>query len=189
MRVISGERRGQPLRAVSGSTTRPTTDKVKESIFNMIGPYFDGGIGLDLYGGSGGLGIEALSRGLDQMIFVDTNRKAIETINFNVKQCRYTDRTEIYRNDAMRALKALIKREVAFTYIFLDPPYAKQNIAKEIELIDDHQLLNESGVIVCEHDVEVDLPMQIGRLTSVRSEVYGDTQISIYQYARVNTDT
>ncbi len=77
MRVVSGSCKGKALQAVPGNSTRPTTDKVKEAMFNMIGPYFEGGIGLDLFAGSGGLGIEALSRGLDKMIFVDRDGKAI----------------------------------------------------------------------------------------------------------------
>ena len=77
MRVVSGNYKGKGLKAVPGNSTRPTTDKVKEAMFNMIGPYFDGGIGLDLFAGSGGLGIEALSRGLDKVIFVDRDAKSL----------------------------------------------------------------------------------------------------------------
>ena len=109
MRVVSGNCKGKALKAVPGNSTRPTTDKVKEAMFNMIGPYFDGGIGLDLFAGSGGLGIEALSRGLDKMIFVDRDGKAIHTIRDNIHSCGFDDRVEIYRNDAERAIKALIK--------------------------------------------------------------------------------
>ncbi len=109
MRVVSGICKGKALKAVPGNTTRPTTDKVKEAMFNMIGPYFDGGIGLDLFAGSGGLGIEALSRGLDKMIFVDRDGKAIHTIRENIHSCGFDDQVEIYRNDAERAIKALIK--------------------------------------------------------------------------------
>ncbi|KHF40800.1 16S rRNA (guanine(966)-N(2))-methyltransferase RsmD [Halalkalibacter okhensis] len=182
MRVISGEKRGLPLKAVPGSSTRPTTDKVKESIFNMIGPYFSGGVALDLYAGSGGLGIEAISRGVAQTIFVDQNKKAIVTIKQNLQQCHFEDRSEVYRNDASRALKALIKRELSFALIFLDPPYAKQNIVNEISIIFDHQLLEQSGVIVCEHTSTVDLPNVIGSGIKSRAETYGDTTISIYTY-------
>ncbi|WP_096199238.1 16S rRNA (guanine(966)-N(2))-methyltransferase RsmD [Bacillus sp. FJAT-45350] len=181
MRVVSGEKKGMPLKAVPGSSTRPTTDKVKESIFNMIGPYFDGGMALDLYGGSGGLGIEVLSRGADKVIFVDQNKKAIDTIKENVNQCKYNDKVEIYRNDASRALKALIKREVSFSYIFLDPPYAKQQLASEISIISDHGLLEENGVIVTEHDASVQLPEKVGSAICIRKETYGDTTISIFK--------
>ncbi|MDT8859143.1 16S rRNA (guanine(966)-N(2))-methyltransferase RsmD [Alkalihalobacillus sp. MEB130] len=180
MRVISGEKRGIPLKAVPGSSTRPTTDKVKESIFNMIGPYFSGGTALDLYAGSGGLGIEAISRGMTKTIFVDQNKKAIDTIKQNLQQCRFEERSEVYRNDSQRALKALVKREIAFTLIFLDPPYAKQNIANEISIILDHDLLEEEGIIVCEHVHTVVLPDTIGQGKKVREETYGETTITIY---------
>ena len=88
MRVVSGVCKGRPLKAVPGNTTRPTTDKVKEALFNMIGPYFEGGIGLDLFAGSGGLGLEALSRGLDKVVFVDRDTKAIQTIHENIQACK-----------------------------------------------------------------------------------------------------
>src|SRR4051794_16080351 len=112
MRVVSGSCKGKVLKAVPGNSTRPTTDKVKEAMFNIIGPYFDGGIGLDLFAGSGGLGIEALSRGLDKVIFVDRDGKAIQTIHDNIHSCQFDDKVEVYRNDAERATKAVIKREL-----------------------------------------------------------------------------
>ncbi|WP_078430644.1 16S rRNA (guanine(966)-N(2))-methyltransferase RsmD [Alkalihalobacterium alkalinitrilicum] len=182
MRVISGEKKGQPLKAVPGSTTRPTTDKVKESIFNIIGPYFYGGWVLDLYGGSGNLGIEALSRGVEKAIFVDQNRKAIDIIKENLSLCSFSDRAEVYRNDAKRALKALIKREISFTYIFLDPPYAEQKIEAEIGIINDFQLLENGGTIVAEHAASIELAKYIGSFSCKRREVYGDTAISFYMY-------
>ncbi len=126
MRVVSGKCKGHPLKAVPGNTTRPTTDKVKESIFNMIGPYFDGGVALDLFGGSGGLGIEAISRGIDKAIFVDRDNKAIKVIHQNLESCRIQEQAEVYRNDAERAIKALIKREISFDLILIDPPYKDQ---------------------------------------------------------------
>ena len=128
MRVVSGKCKGHPLKAVPGNTTRPTTDKVKESIFNMIYPYFDGGIALDLFGGSGGLGIEALSRGIDKAIFVDRDSKAIKVIHQNLESCRVQEQAEVYRNDAERAVKALIKREMSFDLILIDPPYKEQKL-------------------------------------------------------------
>ncbi|EIJ79461.1 methyltransferase [Bacillus methanolicus MGA3] len=130
MRVISGACKGRILKAVPGSSTRPTTDKVKEAIFNMIGPYFDGGLGLDLFAGSGGLGIEALSRGLSKVIFVDKDKKAIQIIHENIKTCGLMEQSEVYLNSAERALKAIIKRGLVFDFIFLDPPYKKQQIPK-----------------------------------------------------------
>ena len=109
MRVVSGSCKGKHLKAVPGNTTRPTTDKVKEAIFNMIGPYFDGGIGLDLFAGSGGLGIEALSRGLDKVIFVDRDGKAIQTIRENIHSCGFEIKLKFIGMMLRERLKALIK--------------------------------------------------------------------------------
>ncbi len=182
MRVVSGICKGHPLKAVPGQSTRPTTDKVKESIFNIIGPYFEGGFGLDLFGGSGGLGIEALSRGLEKVIFVDVDQKAIHTIKTNVEVCGFTDQVEIYRNDAERAIKALIKREVSFDLIFLDPPYHNQKLTALISIIDVNHILKDTGKIIVEHANEISLPENIGRFTRKRYESYGITGISIYVY-------
>ncbi|RXI98125.1 16S rRNA (guanine(966)-N(2))-methyltransferase RsmD [Anaerobacillus alkaliphilus] len=182
MRVISGKCKGRPLKAVPGQTTRPTTDKVKESIFNIIGPYFNGGQGLDLYAGSGGLGIEALSRGIDKLIFVDQNPKAIEIIQLNLKACRFEDQAEVYRNDARRALKAVAKREIKFDVIFLDPPYAKQRLEEEITFIIENELLMNEGMIVTEHDASLTLQHSIATVSCDRQEIYGDTGITIYKF-------
>ncbi|MDF0725304.1 16S rRNA (guanine(966)-N(2))-methyltransferase RsmD [Cytobacillus sp. S13-E01] len=182
MRVVSGTCKGRPLKAVSGVTTRPTTDKVKEAIFNIVGPYFDGGTGLDLFGGSGGLGIEALSRGLDHMIFVDRDQKAIQTIRANVEACRFSDKVEIYRNDAERALKAIIKRDLQFNLIFLDPPYKKQQLNELIEKIHYNKLLSVNGFIVAEHSEEVQLSETIGTYTKIKHENYGVTSLSVYKF-------
>ncbi|MDC2864826.1 16S rRNA (guanine(966)-N(2))-methyltransferase RsmD [Bacillus sp. BP-3] len=182
MRVVSGKCKGHPLKAVPGNTTRPTTDKVKESIFNIIGPYFDGGLALDLFGGSGGLGIEALSRGIDKAIFVDRDGKAIKVIYQNLESCKLEAQAEVYRNDAERAVKALMKREISFDLVLLDPPYKDQKIISLISIMDQHNLLKEDGIIMAEHGVDIELPETIGRLVKVRAENYGITAISIYKY-------
>ncbi|QVY63169.1 16S rRNA (guanine(966)-N(2))-methyltransferase RsmD [Cytobacillus gottheilii] len=181
MRVVSGSQKGRSLKPVPGNTTRPTTDKVKEALFNIIGPYFEGGLCLDLFAGSGALGIEAISRGVDKVIFVDRERMAIQTIHDNLSSSGFTEQSEVYRNDAERALKAIIKRELVFDYIFLDPPYKKQQLVKLIELIDREALLAEDGTIICEHGSDVHLPEQIGSFVQYKHENYGMISISIYK--------
>ena len=168
------------MKAVPGNTTRPTTDKVKEALFNMIGPYFDGGIGLDLFAGSGGLGLEALSRGLDKVIFIDRESKAIQVIQENIKTCKFEEQAEVYRNDADRALKALIKRDLCFDYIFLDPPYKKQQLVSLLEKMDKHDIVKKDGIVVCEHSFDVELPESMGRFSQIKHEKYGIIAISIY---------
>lgn len=182
LRVVSGKYKGHALKAVPGNSTRPTTDKVKEAIFNIMGPYFHGGVALDLFAGSGGLGIEGLSRGLDKVIFVDQDKRAIQTIYDNLKSCKVEEEVEVYRNDAFRAVKALVKREMQFDYIYLDPPYAKQELVKLLEFIQDNNLLSKTGVILCEHDRSVRLPDEVAKLYRRKYEEYGIIAISIYEF-------
>ncbi|MDO6655519.1 MULTISPECIES: 16S rRNA (guanine(966)-N(2))-methyltransferase RsmD [Bacillaceae] len=183
MRIIAGDCKGRHIKPVPGTSTRPTTDKVRESIFNMIGPFFDGGMALDLYGGSGALGIEALSRGIEKCVFVDRENKAIETIKWNLEQTKFTESAEVFRNDSKRALKALQKREVAFSLVLLDPPYHKEQILHDLEKLTAYDLLEENATIVVEHKKEVTLPEEFAGLRMIREETYsGKTTISIYTY-------
>ncbi|MGM9966687.1 MULTISPECIES: 16S rRNA (guanine(966)-N(2))-methyltransferase RsmD [unclassified Rummeliibacillus] len=181
MRVIAGERKGMPLKAVSGMTTRPTTDKVKESLFNILGPFFEGGVALDLFAGSGGLGIEALSRGMEKAIFIEKDGRAFHNLKENISKCRYEECTEVYRNDATRALKLLIKREVQADLIFLDPPYKKHQYYEMVEDIVSNGVISKEGTIVCEHDTETDLPDAFINFHKFREEKYGGTIISFYR--------
>ncbi|WP_404433422.1 16S rRNA (guanine(966)-N(2))-methyltransferase RsmD [Sutcliffiella horikoshii] len=183
MRVVSGKWKGRQLKAVPGMNTRPTTDKVKESVFNMIGPYFDGGLALDLFGGSGSLGIEALSRGVDKVIFVDKDGKAIQTIKQNIETFQLGEQVEVYRNDAVRALNALKKREIKFDLILLDPPYKKHHLEELIHKISEFELLVPSGLIMAEHSNGVELPEILGTFQRTRKEVYGLTVISVYHHS------
>jgi 16S rRNA (guanine966-N2)-methyltransferase len=181
MRVISGSRKGRTLQAVPGKSTRPTTDKVKESIFNLLGtPYFEGGLGLDLYAGTGGLGIEALSRGLDKVIFVDQNKKAFDTVKQNLNSLEFVERSEVYKIDATRALKAIIKREIQFDIIFLDPPYAEQQVAAQLAQFHDYHLIRANGSVIVETAKGVKLPEEVGDIVLEKFHQYGDTEIRIY---------
>lgn len=157
MRVIAGLHKSKPLESLEGRNTRPTMDKVKESIFNSLHEVT--GIGLDLFAGSGGLGIEALSRGIDKMIFVDQNFKAVKVIKSNLKSLDLMKQSEVYKNNADRALKALAKREIQFDLIFLDPPYEKGLIDEVLVKIAEFNLLKKSGIIVCEfnHKENIDI--------------------------------
>lgn len=181
MRVISGSAKGRPLKAVPGMGTRPTTDKVKEAIFSMIGPYFDGGQVLDLFAGTGGLSIEALSRGMDRAVLTDIDKKSIDTIRHNLQAAGLTEQAEIYRNEAARALKALMKREAKFDLVFLDPPYRLKVVQELIEQLDQANMLNPHATIVVEHDAEDVYQDPIGRLQWVRRAEYGDTAVTIYK--------
>ena len=107
MRVVAGTRKGIPLKSLQGTDTRPTSDKVKESVFNIIGPYFDGGVAVELFGGSGSLSLEALSRGIDEAFIFEKNVKACAIIKANAEKCRFTEELHIQRADARNAVKVL----------------------------------------------------------------------------------
>ncbi|SIT67977.1 16S rRNA (guanine(966)-N(2))-methyltransferase RsmD [Edaphobacillus lindanitolerans] len=180
MRVISGERKGTQLKTATGMGTRPTSDKVKESLFNMIGPYFSGGTVLDLFGGSGGLAIEALSRGMDRAVIVEKDGRALSAIRDNLEKCRYTDRAELHRSDAARAVRALIKKGEAVDLLFLDPPYAKNTYYGLAGELEEAGLIRGDGLIVCEHDKTVDLPERYGSFQKKKEQTYGSTVITIF---------
>lgn len=181
MRVVAGERKGMPLKAIDGTTTRPTTDKVKESIFNIIGPFFEGGVALDLFAGSGGLGIEALSRGADKAIFVEKDGRAFQVLQENIKKCRYDDVTELFRTDAMRAIKGLLKRDIVLDYVFVDPPYHKAMYYDLVAQLVENNKVVTTGIIVCEHAKEVTLPESYGEFQLIRQEIYGAAVVSVYR--------
>lgn len=146
MRVISGIYKGKKIKTLSHNDTRPTTDKVRENIFNILGE-IDGEV-LDLFAGTGALGIEALSRGAESCIFTDGAKDAFKILQENVKGVG--EDTEIYRNDYRRALKALAKRGKSFDLIFLDPPYNKNIVTHALTEISRLDLLKEGGRIVVE---------------------------------------
>ncbi|MNW56624.1 Ribosomal RNA small subunit methyltransferase D [compost metagenome] len=182
MRVVSGSARGRNLKAVPGTGTRPTTDKVKEALFSMIGPYFEGGQALDLFAGTGGLGIEALSRGMELAVFVDLEYKSIEVVRANLKTTGFEAKAEVYKNDAERAIKALSKREQKFDLVFLDPPYRLKHGDKLMESMDQLNLLSDGATIVLEYESTYVYPAAFGRFTEVRKAQYGETTLSIYAY-------
>ncbi|GAB2702141.1 16S rRNA (guanine(966)-N(2))-methyltransferase RsmD [Paenibacillus thermoaerophilus] len=183
MRIISGSAKGIALKAVPGTGTRPTTDKVKEAIFSIIGPYFDGGRVLDLFAGTGGLGIEAISRGMDGGVFIDADPKALAVIRRNLEAARFADRAEVYRNDALRALKPLAKRGAAFDLVFLDPPYRMKIIPELLSKLQEYALLSEGATVVTEQDANDPVPDRCGALVNVRRAEYGDTAIAVFRHA------
>ncbi|WP_172194404.1 16S rRNA (guanine(966)-N(2))-methyltransferase RsmD [Saccharibacillus qingshengii] len=182
MRVVAGEAKGRPLKAVPGTGTRPTTDKVKEALFSMIGPFFEGGTALDLFAGTGGLAIEAISRGMDRAILVDADAKSIEVVRANLKATGFESRAEVYRNDAQRALKALSKRETKFDLVFLDPPYRMKNGAELMLTIEEYGLLEPEATVVLEYDSSYEYPETTGAFELQRKAVYGDIAVSIYRW-------
>lgn len=179
MRVVSGNYGGRPLKTLAGKTTRPTTDKVKGAIFNMIGPYFEGGRVLDLFAGSGSLAIEAISRGMDHALLVEKDRAAQQVILENIKMTKESEKFQLLKMSAERVLSNLSE---TFDLVLLDPPYAKEQIVENLELLQEKKRLTENVIVVCETDKEVELPDQIGKLELTRQKTYGISKISIYEF-------
>ena len=182
MRVVSGTYRGRRLKSLDGDNTRPTSDKVKESIFNMIGPYFSGGVALDLFSGSGSLGIEAVSRGMEQAVLVEKNFRAMEIIRENVAMTKQEAAFQLIKMPANQAIQQLITSGTQFDLVLLDPPYAKQEIVKQIEMLLENNLLTNQAIVVCETDKEVVLPEVIGQLRERKRQNYGITAVTIYDW-------
>ena len=175
MRVIAGKYGGRPLKTLPGSTTRPTTDKVKGAIFNMLGGNFDGGVALDLYAGSGALAIEAVSRGCNSAVLVERDRKAQEIIVANLAMTKEPEKFQLLKMEAKPALQRLTTK---FDLVFLDPPYAQEQIAKDIKQL--LPLTNDNTKIICETDKAVTLPERIGPLNIWKQKTYGISKITIY---------
>ncbi|WP_172369791.1 16S rRNA (guanine(966)-N(2))-methyltransferase RsmD [Sporosarcina jiandibaonis] len=181
MRIIAGEKKGLRLKSLEGVHTRPTLDKVKESVFNMIGPYFNGGIVVELFGGSGALSLEALSRGAEKAYVFEKNKKACAVIRSNVEKCHYEKIVHIKQSDARNALKILQQYDEKIDILFIDPPYAQNEFYNLARTISDAGLLAESAVIVCEHDHKTELPETYGLFQKKKSSTYGNIAISIYE--------
>lgn len=186
MRVVAGEYGGRRLKAVPGMKTRPTTDKVKEAMFNIIGPYLEGGRVLDLFAGSGGLSIEAVSRGADHATLVDRQYQAIKTIHENLSVTKEEDKFTVLKGDAYKMLNKLAKQEQGFDYVFLDPPYKKQQILELMEQLKKLGLLNTDALIICETDQVADLPEELADFELIKKADYGITELTFYRYKEVN---
>ena len=177
MRVVAGTFGGRPLKTLDGKITRPTTDKVKGAIFNMIGPYFDGGRVLDLFSGSGSLAIEAISRGMDEAVLVERNRQAQAIITENIKMTKAQNQFHLLKMDANKAIGVL---KGPCDLVLLDPPDAKEEIIKDIADLEDAGLLSEEVMIVCESDKAVDLPEEISHFGIWKQKTYGISKVTVY---------
>lgn len=181
MRIIAGERRGLQLASLKGLATRPTSDKVKESVFNMIGPFFDGGVVVELFGGSGSLSLEAISRGADEAIIFEKSKEACQVIMKNIEKCRYNDRVRIEKTDARNAVSYLQRIGKNVDLLFIDPPYAEEKYYGMAAAIADAGLLSDTAIIVCEHDKTIELPVSYSSIEKAKSVTYGNIAISLYK--------
>ncbi len=177
MRVITGTARGTNLKAPDGLLTRPTADRVKQALFNMI-QYEIAGEVLDLFAGSGQLGIEALSRGADHAVFVDERRDALNVVRENLRRTHLTERSELICADYLNYLDRCKK---TFRLIFLDPPYAEKYLENAIKRISEIDILAEGGIIITERPLGKPLAEEFPGLSRSRDYCYGKTAITLFR--------
>ena len=180
MRVIAGEYRGRRLDRIEGMEIRPTSDKVKESLFNILGDAVIDSNFLDLFGGTGGIGIEALSRGAKHVVFIDTSIKSIKVLKGNLDHLNIKDNVEVFHTDYSTAIVKLYKYNRQFDIIFIDPPYSVGMAQNALEEINKSPILAQSGLIIVEHDLKDDMPKRVGKLYLYRIKEYGNTTLSFY---------
>ena len=180
MRVITGTARGRRLKELKGTDTRPTTDQVKEGMFNILQFDIEGRRVLDLFAGTGQLGIEALSRGAASAVFVDARRDAAALVKENIALCGFEDRSRCIAGDAMGFLSSTRER---FDIIFLDPPYDSDLIEKAIAHIARFDILAPHGIMVAENRAEKSLPALSAPYGIYREYRYGSIKLTVYKRA------
>lgn len=177
MRIIAGKLKGRKLAAPRDNAIRPTTDKVKEAIFNMLQQYTEDAVVIDLFSGTGNLGLEAISRGAARCYFCDRSRESISLIRENIKHCGVEDQSVLMTGDYADNLDRI--REKA-DIILLDPPYQKDLLENCIRKISQLDLLQEDGVIAAERGNREDLQEEIGQYVMFKEKRYGTIRISLF---------
>lgn len=177
LRIIAGQYKSRKIKDVPSKLTRPTTDKNKEVIFNSIGQFFNGGKCLDLFAGSGSLGIEAISRGMSSCDFVDKQYAAIKVIQTNIDGLNLREKTNIFKKDAIQYLK---NTQESYDLILLDPPYKLKPYQEVLELIACRQLLNNHGIIVMESDHQTSMT-GVNDIQIIKEKTLGQSKITILE--------
>lgn len=180
MRVISGSAKKRQLKVPKGIQVRPTSDRVKEALFNIIGPLVPGCVFLDLFAGTGSIGIEALSRGAQRAVFVESKSNNIKVIKENLSLTGFEQDAQVMRMDVPTSLPVLKNMGLAFDLIFMDPPYSRGFEGRTLAGIAAYGLIKLSGMVIVESRKKDLLPPEANNLKMVRQEKYGDTMLSFY---------
>lgn len=180
MRIIAGEAKGKRIECRKGNDTRPTQDSVKESLFSIIAPYIPEARFLDLFSGTGNIALEALSRGAKRAVMIEKDQEALKYIIKNINNLGYENRSRAYKNDVIRAIEILGRKGEKFDIIFMDPPYKDEVCSKVIESIVKANLLDEKGLIICEHHIFEKMPEEIKGLKKTDEREYRKKAITFY---------
>lgn len=179
VRVISGSARGLKLNTPGDDRVRPTTDRVKESMFNIVQDWVYDSQVLDLFAGSGALGIEALSRGASQAVFCDNSLDSIKIIKSNIEKARVVDRSQIVSGDFKRCLRDMETKNQSFDMIFVDPPYYEGLFEEVLDTIRSCKILKKDGIVIVEHDAKKPIG-QVEGLEVYKEKKYGITMLTFY---------
>lgn len=180
MRVIAGSAKGTRLKTPVGDLTRPTADRVKEAVFSILQFELEGSRVLDLFAGTGQMGIEALSRGASSAVFVDGRREACKLVEENIRLAKMTDRAKVVQSDYLAYLD---RRDGIFDLIILDPPYADVFLENSLKRISEIDILSERGIIICERPADKSLDLSFDGLARGKDYRYGKTWITVFRKA------
>jgi len=181
LRIITGEARYRKLKTPKGKSLRPTSDMVKEGLFNIIGSGIHGARFLDAFAGTGNIGIEAISRGAERADFLELSREHVAIIRDNLRICGFTERAGVHGGKAEQSLAMLAAAGIKYDYIYVDPPYAYEDYGDLLERISGLGLLEEDGSLFLETDYHTVLPEKTGQLAVVRKYRYGNTVLTLYR--------
>lgn len=180
MRVIAGLFKGRKLERIETPGIRPTSDRVKEAMFSILNDNILDSIFLDLFAGSGGVGIEAYSRGAAEVVFIDSNPDSIKILKKNLAKIGLMEDIEVYNTDYKIAISKLGSRAKKFDIIFIDPPYNKSIPVEAINKIYEKNILSRNGIIIIEHDIKELMPEKVNIYELHKRKKYGNTQLSFY---------
>lgn len=182
LRVIGGKIKGHLLKVPKGLTMRPTSDKVRESLFNIIPPsYVEGARFMDLFAGCGAIGIEALSRGAEFVTFVESNPRHARIIRENIERCGFKHYAEVFCADVLRLVEKIAPYKPHCDIIFVDPPYDYQCWKILLPKIEANVKISDYGFLVIEHSTKVSMPDKVGAITLYGNYIYGDTTLTVYR--------
>jgi len=183
LRIIAGCWKGRNLVSLKGSSTRPTYDRIKEAMFNILQGYIPDSLVLDLFAGTGNLGLEALSRGCKKVVFVEKNPRAVRVLNKNRSNLGCLNQSHVICDDVFRVIRYLSGKE-RFDLIFADPPYDKGLEILVLNAIAENDILQPQGIIVLEHSSKVDQPDEVENIKKIQTRKYGSTSISFFRKSR-----
>ncbi|MGD0956694.1 MAG: 16S rRNA (guanine(966)-N(2))-methyltransferase RsmD [Candidatus Acidiferrales bacterium] len=184
MRVIAGKFRSRRLKGPGMQRLRPTSDRLRETLFNILGPAVEDSLFVDLYAGTGAVGIEAISRGARQVILIESHAKAAKLVRENLAALGIRAGAELIERDALTSLEKIAERRLVADFVFLDPPYADtEEHVRVLEFLDESHLLAARGLVIVEHSCKMELPERLDRLECTRQIEQGDAVLSFYRLA------